>query len=71
MKEIDLHATDDKGKPLYTLNTVTATIKQIPSLATDLRMAEESLSKELEDMGRMRGKSAKKILEDGFSWEEQ
>ena len=70
MKEIDLNATDDKGKPLYTLNTVTATVKQLPSLSIDVRTAEEALSKELEDMGRMRGKSAKKILEDGFSWEE-
>lgn len=70
MKEIDLKATDDKGKPIYTLNTITATIKQIPGLAKDLREAEESLAKEVEELGRMRGQRAKKILEDGFFGEE-
>lgn len=66
MKEIDLTKTDDKGKPLYTLNTITSTIKQIPQLSKDLRDAEEALKKELDEVGRARGVKAKKIFEDGF-----
>lgn len=27
LREIDLDATDEKGKPKYTLNTITSTIK--------------------------------------------
>lgn len=64
MKEIDLKAVDDKGKPLYTLNTITSTIKQIPGLTKDLREAEEALAKEVEELGRARGAKAKKIMED-------
>jgi hypothetical protein len=71
MKDIDLTKTDDKGKPLYTLNTITSTIKQIPSLSEDLRKAEESLTKEIEENSRMRGQQAKKILEDGIFNDEE
>lgn len=66
MKEIDLNAKDDKDKPIYTLNTITSTIKQIPSLTKDLREAEEALSKELTEQGLMRGAKVKKILEDSL-----
>lgn len=30
LRDIDLTKTDDKGKPIYTINSVTAAIKQIP-----------------------------------------
>jgi hypothetical protein len=30
LREIDLKEVDDKGKPVYTLNVITQTIKQIP-----------------------------------------
>lgn len=69
MKEIDLNALDDKGKPIYTLNTITSTIKQIPGLTKDLREAEEALAKEIEEIGKIRGAKAKKIMEDGFDTE--
>lgn len=69
MKEIDLNAVDDKGKPIYTLNTITSTIKQIPSLTKDLREAEQALAKEVEEMGKVRGQKAKTIMEDGFNFE--
>lgn len=65
MKEIDLTATDDKGKPIYTLNTITATIKQIPSLSEDLTKAENALNREIEENSKMRGQKAKKLMEDG------
>lgn len=66
LRDIDLGKLDDKGKPIYTLNTITATIKQIPSLVEELDKAEKILASELRDNNRMRGQGEKTILEDGL-----
>ena len=50
LREIDLNEVDDKGKPIFTLNTITSTIKQIPALIKDLDIAEKSLNKEIEEI---------------------
>lgn len=68
LRNIDLTAVDEKGKPIYTLNTITATIKQVPSLAKDLDEAEKALTLELKSSSKMRGAGEKKLLEDGISW---
>ena len=67
LREIDLTEVDDKGKPIYTLNTITATIKQIPSLVKDLDEAEKALNSELKTSGRMRGSGEKTLFEDGIN----
>ena len=64
LREVDLSKTDDKGKPVYTLNTITATIKQVPSLVKDLDDAERAISKESIVTGKMRGQGEKTIFED-------
>ena len=64
LREIDLTQTDDKGKPIYTLNTVTATIKQVPALVKDLDEAERSVAKELAQNDKVRGTQTKAIYED-------
>ena len=64
LREIDLTQTDDKGKPIYTLNTITATIKQVPSLVKDLDEAERSIAKEIAQSDRVRGAQSKSIYED-------
>lgn len=64
LREIDLTQTDDKGKPIYTLNTITATIKQIPSLVKDLDEAEKTLSKEIMESNKVRGSQEKSMYED-------
>lgn len=64
LRDIDFNAVDDKGRPLYTLNTVTATIKQIPSLIKDLDEAERALAKELAQSDKVRGSQEKSIYED-------
>ena len=64
LREIDLNQTDDKGKPIYTLNTVTATIKQVPSLVRDLDEAERSIAKEIAQSDKARGAQTKSIYED-------
>ena len=64
LREIDLNQTDDKGKPIYTLNTITATIKQVPSLVRDLDEAERSIAKEIAQSDKARGAQTKSIYED-------
>ena len=66
LRDINLQDTDDKGRPLYTLNTITATIKQGPSLAKDLDEAERALSSEMRNEGKMRGQGEKTIFEDNL-----
>lgn len=65
LREVDLNMLDDKGKPVYTINSVTSAIKQIPQLAKDLQEAEKIISKEIEEQGRARGGAHKKLMEDG------
>ena len=67
LKDINLEDKDDKGKPIYTLNTITATIKQIPSLVKDLDEAEKTLTSEMMQKGRMRGQGEKTIFEDDLN----
>ena len=64
LRNIDLEETDDKGRPVYTLNTITATIKQIPGLAKDLDEAERTLSRDIIQEAKARGSQSKALLED-------
>lgn len=64
LRDIDLNAVDDKGKPIYTLNVITSTIKQIPSLVKDLDEAERALAKELSQSDKVRGAQEKSMYED-------
>lgn len=67
LREVDLTAVDDKGKPLYTINSITQAIKQIPQLSKDLLEAEKIVSKEIEEQGRARGGNNKTLFEDGIN----
>lgn len=64
LRDIDLEAEDDKGRPIYTLNTITATIKQIPALVKDLDTAEKTLAKDIIAEARARGSQSKAAFED-------
>lgn len=66
LREIDFTQVDDKGKPIFPLNTITSTIKAIPSLAKDLNEAEKALNKEIASDSKMRGGQEKTIFEDGI-----
>lgn len=66
LAEIDLNAVDDKGKPIYTINSVVSAIKQIPVLIREHDAAEKALYKDLQAVSKMRGNSEKTIMEDGF-----
>lgn len=55
LENVDLAKTDDKGKPMYTVNSITSAIKQIPQLAKDVMAAEKAIAKEIEENSRVRG----------------
>lgn len=64
IKNTDFSAVDDHGKPLYTLNTITATIKQIPELTKILNDAEKAVNQEMLEAAKARGSVEKTILDD-------
>jgi hypothetical protein len=67
LRNVDLTATDDKGKPLYTVNNITTAIKQIPQLAKDIMETEKLVAKEIEEAGRARGnQGTKTLMDDGI-----
>lgn len=71
LENVDLTATDDKGKPIYTINSVTTAIKQIPQLAKDVMEAERAVAKEIQEQGTARGGNENKsLMDDGvFTFE--
>lgn len=67
LREIDLQAVDDRGKPIYTVASIISAIKQVPQLVKELAEAERAVAKEMvETSGRVRGQKVKSILEDGL-----
>lgn len=66
LRDIDLNAVDKNGKPIYTLNSVTSTIKQIPDLVKALDAAEKAMSLEYRNDVKMRGQGEKTVMEDGI-----
>lgn len=66
LRNVNLNDKDDKGKPLYTISSITQAIKQIPQLAKDIMEAEKIVSKEIEEQGRARGNTSKTLMEDGI-----
>lgn len=67
LRDVDLNALDDKGKPVYTINSITSTIKMIPQLVKDLADAEKAITTEMISSGKMRGSGEKKLFEDGIN----
>ena len=66
LREIDLNAVDDKGKPKYQINSITSTLKQIPQVAKDLKETERMVELEIAEEGKARGGYEKTVYEDGL-----
>ena len=67
LKDVDLTAVDDKGKPMYAINSITSTIKMIPQLIKDLNDAEKAIKLDMQNAsGKVRGQKEKSLLEDGI-----
>lgn len=70
LRNIDLYATDDKGKPLYTISSITSAIKAIPQLTKDIQEAEKQVNSDVLEVGRKRGgNEGKAMFEDGIKFE--
>lgn len=67
LENLDMYEKDEKGKPIFAINTVTSAIKQIPSLVKEVVEAEKLVTKEIEESGRARGGNVKKLMEDGIT----
>lgn len=66
LEEIDLNATDNNGKPLYTINNIINAIKESMKLVKEVDAAEKALNIELKSIGKMRGGAEKSLMEDSF-----
>lgn len=67
LENVDLTKTDDKGRPVYSITSVTAATDKVPALAKKLIETEKIVSSEIEEVGRARGgNESKKMFEDGF-----
>jgi hypothetical protein len=64
LRTINLNERDDKNKPVYTLNTITQTIKQIPALVKELDEAEKCLYRDIIAENKARGSQVKSLYED-------
>ena len=63
INNIDFNEKDDKGKPIYTMNTITSTIKQIPELTKTLNEAERMVNQEMLEAAKARGSVELTILD--------
>lgn len=67
LENVDLTLMDDKGRPVYSITSVTAATDKVPALAKKLIETEKIVSSEIEEVGRARGgNESKKMFEDGF-----
>lgn len=67
LRNINLEATDDKGKPIYTVASIISAIKQVPQLVKELAEAERAVAREMtENNGRVRGQRTKSLMEGGL-----
>lgn len=62
LREIDLNALDDKGRPKYSPDAYARAIEKVPQMAKNLAEAERIVAKEIEEEGRARGGNETKAL---------
>lgn len=62
-EDADPNKMDDKGRPMFPINTIVSAIKQIPQLAKDLKDAEEALNKEIKENGKVRGSQELSVMD--------
>lgn len=63
LRDINLDDKDKNGKPIYTLNVITSTIKQVPALVRDLDNAEQFLNEQLRETESARGNTEMGIMD--------
>lgn len=63
INDIDFNEKDDKGRPVYTMSSITSTIKQIPELTKTLNEAERLVNQEMLEAAKARGSVELTILD--------
>lgn len=66
LKGVDLDAVDDKGKPKYTISSITTALSNISKIAKEIVETERIVSQEIEEAGKIRGNSEKTLTDDGI-----
>jgi len=62
-----LSERDDKDKPVYTINSITSALKQVPGIMRDLKAAEKEIIKEKNEVeGKKKGSRTMGMFEDGL-----
>lgn len=64
IKEIDLHAVDDSGKPLFSVDTYVKILDKLPELIRKLDESERAVRSEIAAAERVKGKQEKSLFED-------
>lgn len=63
MRNVDYDERDEKGKPIYTFESVTKTINQIPALIKTLGEAMDRVNKEIIEQEKARGNVEMTVLD--------
>jgi hypothetical protein len=66
LKDVDLNEVDEKGKPKYTINSITTALSQISKIAKEIVDTERIVAQEIEEAGKIRGNSEKTLTDDGI-----
>lgn len=65
---LDITEEDDKGRPKYTIASITKAIRELNVLIKELAETERVIAKEMaESNGRVRGQRSKSLFEDGLN----
>ena len=65
LRHVDLNERDDRGKPIYTINSITSAIKQCNELTDTTSDLEKKIAKEIDERADVRGgEDAMNLFED-------
>ena len=64
LKEIDLRAVDDRGKPIYNIDSYTKTVADLNKLIKSIDETERNINAELINSEKVRGSAEKSMFED-------
>lgn len=64
LKEMDLTATDERGKPLYNIDSYTKTVTDLGKLVKVIDETEKSIARDIIQSDKVRGSVEKAVLED-------
>ena len=63
LKEVDLKAEDDKGKPKYQISSITAALKNMEGIVASLQNLQKKIDQEIEEQNNARGSQELTVLD--------